>query len=133
MLLIVFKCLHSMGPVCLRELLQPCPPPRALTSDQLLLVEPKTNLKTRGDRGFSVAAPRLWSNLPLPVRSSQSGTQFKMRLKTHLFSLVFSTSESGYLGVFIVVFTCFLYICLCKCFFYYVDLYVKHFDQLKLF
>ena len=92
-LLIVFKCLNSLGPSYLSELLQPYTPPRALRSaDQLLLAVPKARLNTRGDRVFSVAAPRLWNSLPLSVRSSQSLGQFKSRLKTHLFSLAFNTS-----------------------------------------
>jgi len=63
--LIVFKCLNSMGPSYLSELLQPYTPPRALRSaDQLLLAVPKARLKTRGDRApTSVAAPRLWNSL----------------------------------------------------------------------
>uniref|UniRef100_A0A3B4AA36 folate gamma-glutamyl hydrolase n=1 Tax=Periophthalmus magnuspinnatus TaxID=409849 RepID=A0A3B4AA36_9GOBI len=57
-----------MGPAYLRDLLQPYTPPRALRSaDQLLLAVPKARLKTRGDRAFSVAAPKLWNSLPLSI------------------------------------------------------------------
>ena len=65
-------------------------PSRALRSaDQLLLEVPRTRQKTRGDRAFAVAAPRLWNCLPLHIRAAQSLNDFKSHLKTHLFSLAF--------------------------------------------
>ena len=42
------------------------------------------------NRSFSAAAPALWNNLPLPIRSAQSIEVFKSLLKTHLFSLDFN-------------------------------------------
>lgn len=55
----------------LTELLQIHAPVRALRSaNLLLLVSPKTRLKTKGDRAFAAAAPQLWSSLPLHIRSS---------------------------------------------------------------
>ena len=45
-------------------------------------------LKTNGDRGFSVVAPRLWNQLPLKLRTVTSADQFKTQLKTYLFKLV---------------------------------------------
>ena len=55
------------------ELLQRYTPARALRSaDQLLLVVPKTRLKTRGHRALAAAGPRLRNTLPLHVRSAQT-------------------------------------------------------------
>ena len=41
--------------------------------------------KTYGDRAFSVAAPKLWNELPLDLRSLDTINLFKKHLKTDLF------------------------------------------------
>ncbi|XP_042352033.1 uncharacterized protein LOC121950173, partial [Plectropomus leopardus] len=90
-LLFVFKSLNGLAPPYLSELLHPYTPSRSLRSaDQLLLRVPKTRLKLRGDRAFSVAAPKLWNELPLHIRQASSLSDFKTLLKTHLFSLAFN-------------------------------------------
>ena len=50
-----------------------------------LLVEPRSRLKTVGDRTFSVAGPRDWNRLPVEIRDCQILGLFKRKLKTHLF------------------------------------------------
>ena len=50
------------------------------SSSQRLLSTPGTSLKTYGDRAFSAAGPRLWNELPLSLRSSNTLTVFKKRL-----------------------------------------------------
>lgn len=47
-----------------------------------LLTIPKTRLKTKGDRAFSVAGPRLWNTLSPDIRAVPSNGTFKSRLKT---------------------------------------------------
>lgn len=82
-----------MAPIYLSELLSIHAPSRALRSAELLLLDvPRTQFKTRGDRAFSAAAPRLWNNLPLSIRSAQSLHCFKSSLKTYFFKLAFNTS-----------------------------------------
>ena len=44
---------------------------------------------TLGDCAFSCAAPKIWNNLPLSIRKSQSIISFKTELKTHLFVQAF--------------------------------------------
>jgi len=91
-LLFTFKALNGLAPIYLSELLHPYTPSRSLRSaDQLLLTVPKARLKLRGDRAFSVAAPKLWNALPLDIRQATSLSHFKTLLKTHLFSLAFNT------------------------------------------
>ena len=88
--LTVFKALNGMAPLYLSELLHRYIPTRSLRSaDQSLLVVPKTKLKTRGDRAFEAAAPKLWNSLPPHVRAAQTLEVFKSLLKTYLFSLAF--------------------------------------------
>jgi len=54
-----------------------------------LLDEPRANLKTDGERAFSVAAPTLWNKLPLQIRLSSSEAVFKANLRTYLFKRAF--------------------------------------------
>ena len=42
-----------------------------------------------GERAFGVCAPRLWNDLPTGITYSATLTQFKSRLKTHLFKRAF--------------------------------------------
>ena len=48
-----------------------------------------TRLKTYGDRAFSVAAPRLWNQLPPELRGVASADQFRTQLKTYSFELAY--------------------------------------------
>ena len=47
--------------------------------------QPRTKLKTYGERSFQYAAPTEWNNLPLIIRESPSLAIFKNKLKTFLF------------------------------------------------
>ena len=59
-------------------------------SSKCLLKVTISNLKSYGDRAFSVAAPKLWNQLPLNIRLSSSVVRFKSSLKTFLFSQAFN-------------------------------------------
>lgn len=90
-LLLVYKSLNGMAPSYLTDLLTVHQPPRALRSANLgLLVAPRTKLKTRGDRAFSSAAPRLWNSLSPEIRAAPTLHIFKVRLKTFLFDLSYA-------------------------------------------
>ena len=52
---------------------------------QELLVVLRHSTKTMAARALSVAGPKLWYELPLHIRKSQSTDQFKTLLKMHLF------------------------------------------------
>ena len=89
-LLLAYKCLHGTAPSYLREMLKEYVPPRTLRStSKNLLCEPRTNMKTYGDRSFSACAPKLWNELPNNIRAAGSVAIFKRQLKTHLFKDVF--------------------------------------------
>ena len=89
-LLLTFKSLHGMAPEYLSELLSVYKPGRSLrSSGKSLLVTPKYNLKSYGQRAFSCAAPALWNSLPDDIRSCNSLTVFKSKLKTFLFKRYF--------------------------------------------
>jgi len=69
-------------------------PSRSLhSSDEKLLKVPRWNLKSLGDRSFSFLAPAVWNSLPVPLRNTQSFSQFKSHLKTYYFSQAFPSSN----------------------------------------
>ena len=89
-LLMTFKIINSCAPEYLSDLLETYVPTRFLRSaTQGLLVVPKSFTSTYGDRAFSVAAPKLWNNLPANIRTTSALESFKRKLKTHLFQDAF--------------------------------------------
>ncbi len=90
-LLQTFNAYHGLAPSYLCNLIDKKLPTYNLRNyDDFLLVEPRTKLKTYGDRAFSKAAPFLWNSLPIDIRKSPNVTCFKQRLKTYLFKLAFT-------------------------------------------
>ncbi len=74
-LLFVFKALKNQAPSYLKDLLILLSSTRHLRStNRALLSVPRSRLKTKGDRAFSVNAPRLWNQLPLDCRLAPSIT-----------------------------------------------------------
>ena len=86
LLLITYKSLNGLAPVYINEPLHHYTPCRCLrSSDSNLLVIPKTTTVTYRDRSFRAIAPKLWNQLPLVIRQSNSVDRFKKALKTYLF------------------------------------------------
>jgi len=70
-------------PVYLSELIHPFHPSRSLRSeDKQLITVPRTNLKFFDRKAFSSAAPTLWNELPLYIKTASSLNTFKTQLKT---------------------------------------------------
>ena len=89
-LLLTFKALNGTAPRYLSDLLVPHSCSRSLrSSEQHLLLIPKVNAKSFGQRAFSYAAPYLWNNLPLQIRSIDNLNRFKAGIKTFLFHQYF--------------------------------------------
>ena len=83
---ITFKALHGAAPSYITDLIKPYTPGRLLrSSNQFLLSTSKFNLKTYGGRSFTIAAPSVWNALPFELRSCNSLSSFKSKLKTWLF------------------------------------------------
>ena len=88
----VFKCLHELAPIYLKELLIPNISKRTLRSTAAnvpSLVIPHVKLKY-GERSFSYSGPFIWNKLPIEVCNVNTVDAFKVRLKTHLFTCAFS-------------------------------------------
>ena len=89
-LLIVFRALTTGSPSYIRDCLLPHQPSRRLrSSDKNLLVVPTSRTKSYGDRSFQTFASYQWNSLPQSIRSSQTISSFKSKLKPHLFSRAF--------------------------------------------
>ena len=90
-LLLVFKCLTGEAPEYLRSMIQLKRIGRpGLRSESVMLLEvPQFKHKTLGGRSFSVAAPRMWNNLPANIQYADSLVSFKSLLKAHLFAVAY--------------------------------------------
>ena len=85
------KLLMAQPPHYIAEILSPHSTSRSTrSSTKQLLSVPRTRLKTKGDRAFSVAGPNLWNPLPPHIKSSTTLASFKSNLKTYLFTLAFN-------------------------------------------
>ena len=92
-LLTAYKALHGLAPDYISDLINWTSPSSiySLRSDTLSLLHvPRSRLKGKGDRAFSVAAPKLWNNLPVDLRTAPTIGVFKSKLKTYLYSLAFT-------------------------------------------
>ena len=88
---LTFLAILGLAPEYLCELISKQPTHRNLrSSKQTLLVQPRSIMKTYGDRAFAVAAPRAWYDLPLSLRNIKDITIFKRSLKTHLYLIAHS-------------------------------------------
>ena len=85
------QTLSDFGPRYLEDILKFYHQSRTLRSsrDHLRLEEPNFNMKTYGQRAFSVAAPRLWNKLPFEIRACSDVNLFKSKLKRFLFKKVY--------------------------------------------
>ena len=73
--LLIYKALNGQAPSYIKDMLKYKSSGRVLrSSNEHLLDKPVANLKTYGDRAYSVAAPKLWNKLPLNIRLSSSVT-----------------------------------------------------------
>ena len=81
------------APSYITDLIKPYTPGRLLrSSNQFLLSTSKFNLETYGGQSFTIAAPSVWNALPFELRSCNSLSSFKSKLKTWLFKLVMMLS-----------------------------------------
>jgi hypothetical protein len=95
-LLLVYKCLNSMAPSYLQELIRVRQTTRALRSAHYhMLHVPFTRHCGFADRAFGVVGPRLWNDLPVELKNASSLGIFKAKLKTHLFKQYYSTNDSS--------------------------------------
>ena len=93
-LILTYQAYHKTAPSYLCDLITPYSKSCNLGSNNQLLLascQPRTKLKTYGERSFQHAAPNEWNNLQLIIRVSPSLAIFKNKLKTFLFESTYST------------------------------------------
>ena len=84
---LTFKTLRHGQPSYLRDLLIPYIPRRTLRSSCLHQLTIPSIKSASGRRSFSFAAPTVWNNLRLTLRTMSCLITFRSTLKTHLFTL----------------------------------------------
>ena len=85
---LAYRALSTQQPSYLASLLHLSNIPRQLRSSTSQLIVPKTKLNL-GKRAFSVAAPRIWNELPITLKTSETIAIFRKKLKTYLFQIAF--------------------------------------------
>jgi hypothetical protein len=82
---LMFKAIHNLAPSYIEHMVEIHVPGRELRSgESLLLTVPRTRTNY-GDRALSAAGPRAWNGLPETLRDCADFSDFKGKLKTHLF------------------------------------------------
>ena len=72
-LIYTFKAIQNAGPIYLNKLVTPYQPKRCLrSSTEALIVVPKSNTVTYGNRCFTFKAATLWNSLPLTLRNAKT-------------------------------------------------------------
>ena len=87
-LVLAYQAVMGSAPAYIKELIRPYTPARpqcSATSGHL--APPARHTCTSRSWLLSVLAPRWWNDLPVDVRTAETFSTFKRRLKTHLFRL----------------------------------------------
>ena len=88
----MFMVHDNRCPVYLSESVQPVSSypirQRLRSASSLDYIVPRTKTKLE-DRAFSVAGPTVWNSLPESVRSAETLSSFKRKLKTYVFNISF--------------------------------------------
>ena len=90
---LAFRHFEGTLPKYLSDTLVTRNPPRLVRSSSVRRLHPpkKPKRKTVGGRSFAQTAPLVWNSLPADIKASVSLTQFRSRIKTHLFREYFDT------------------------------------------
>ena len=91
-LMMVFKCKHKLAPSYLQELIsfKYNRPLRLATNHDIPVV--KCNTAFVQNSSFKSIGPRLWNALPTNIKAINTLSEFKTKLKTHLFLLSYNIS-----------------------------------------
>ena len=94
-LVLAYQAIKGSAPAYIQQLIRPYTPTRPLRSATSgRLAPPARHTCTARSRLLSVLAPRWWNDLPVDVRTAETLSTFKRRLKTHLFRLHLSLPPS---------------------------------------
>ena len=88
-ILLTFRALNGLAPICIVDMLHRHRPTRALRSANNNDLQVPSTSSCYGDRTFVASAPRLWNALPRELKIATSLIYFKRLLKTHLFRIAY--------------------------------------------
>ena len=91
--LLVYKCINNLAPSYLQELLHVRDPKLnslRIDDDYFFLKTPSIPSLKSTESAFVFSGPKVWNSLPYQIRCSESIEQFKSKLKTYYFNLVFN-------------------------------------------
>ena len=81
--LLTWKALNNMSPEYISDMISEREEGKDLRSGKTKVLNvPKSNLKTMGDKAFSVVAPKSWNLLPTKLRLNENLRSFKAGLKS---------------------------------------------------
>ena len=88
----VYKALHGLAPTYITDLISLAQPARLTRSSKNFNIAfpVKVPRNSYGKRAFVHAAPALWNNLPVSIRSSNSLLDFRRQPKTYFFRLAYN-------------------------------------------
>ena len=96
-MVLAYKAVDGTAPAYLQALLKPHTPARSLRSNTSAGHLEQPSLRASKGRSaksqlFSVLGPKWWNELPAALRTAESLTIFRKRLKTHLFRVHLNTA-----------------------------------------
>ena len=92
---LTYKVRHKCQPVYLQNPLKPLNRTRIFcSSDDDQLVVPRVSSK-KGERAFSVAAPKLWNCIPLEIKKSKSSQSFRKKWQLYISANLFHPKSSA--------------------------------------
>ena len=92
--LLVYKCINNNAPLYLKELIllrEPTNFSLRIDNDFFLLNNPNPPHLKCTEKSFCYSAPKIWNSLPYNIRSSESVTAFKKKIKTFYFQKAYSS------------------------------------------
>ena len=92
-LLLVYKSLNNLTPKYLKDMLKYHHTTRTLRSSHQRYLFVKRYRTRYGARSFSYIGPKLWNQLPLQLRTTDTLPKFKTSLKTYLFRKAFEATD----------------------------------------
>ena len=110
-LLLAFKAIHGLAPAYISNLLViKRKSSYNIRSNSGILLEPPRGkmLATLGERAFQAAAPQLWNELPLQLRTIGSVEIFKNSIKTFFFKRFFNSEKGA--NFFITFLNCIIFL-----------------------
>ena len=92
--MLTWKALYEKSPKYILDMITEKSIGNELRSGKSKILDvPRTNLKSMGDKAFSVIAPKSWNKLPCDLRMNDNCLSFKSRLKSYYLDMAYGGSN----------------------------------------